>query len=301
MMRFVPLVLLLSVGACTTPNVSEEITAAQTLFRVTDEQARAELEQRAAQERREAEDDLIASQQIAIQLADCFASNSFDLSPNCRLVSAFDNIEGPPGEPTASEVLVLFYALDGYFAALAAIATEGDADKVTTAARAVAQSIAEVETGGLERLAPLADYFEDYGDGLSEAAGFLAQQYQTAALRRTVIQADPVLSEALENAAQYYLNDGELEAARTRLQDAALRANIAQAEGNISVARDAINELKTAHEAFLNIQNESPAYSFYLIGEMHEQLKDKLTSINSSQEILQTLQRIETVISAFEE
>ncbi|WP_393925475.1 hypothetical protein [Yoonia sp. R2-816] len=290
--------MILFLNGCTVPNVTPEIASSVDLLAVTDSQLRPMLRSRAADEVRNAEQELILSGATVYETEDCDDSDEYGLMANCRLRFLADLDSGPVN---ATQALTALNEMEAYFAILLVLASDEDSNAVRTQAQELAKALNDAAEGKSAALATLAEDAGRRGDAFTATTGFLAGQYRIGALRSLVRRADPVIETQTLIIAAYLDLDGELSAAHSALVDAEEEVVNAQASGDPRRYSEAVESLKTAHFEYQTAQNESPSYVMKLLRQSHGQLLARLTTGGSAQEVLETVTEIESVINVLKE
>ncbi|WP_147114698.1 hypothetical protein [Tateyamaria sp. syn59] len=288
-----------ALAGCTTPDVTSNIETAQTLTRELQKPLQASLAQRAAADRQAAEEALIARNKAVLDLSGCDPLDDIDPDaqmPDCRLISFADPTLG---DVNAYSVLEFVDLLDGYFAALANLATSTTADSIQTQSAALLAALETTGQGRSDALGKLADFGARNKGTVPALSGFAANQYRTTALRRVVAKAHPVIVEGVTFASVYF--DGEdssMRKAQDRLLLAWQQADDAVRNKDPIAHRAAVKAMKSAHTEFRNEQGKSPATALKALARHHALLLDHLNGTRNSAEVLQTLSQIDEILTA---
>ncbi|GLQ29312.1 hypothetical protein [Sulfitobacter pacificus] len=292
-MRYLPLCCLLTVTACTTPDVTEEITAASELLATSSAQFRPQLETQAKVERRAAEGRLIAQGAEVYTLHDCTQSDDFTIMADCRLVSSVELGGGPV---SASNSLQALNAIEGYFMSLLAIASSKSSDDVRQQADDLAAALKEASEAKYTPLARLATRASGKADQAAAVTGFLASQVRVAQLRRLVGQADKEIEGLLLSVAAFLDLQSGLGARHEKLVAAQTEMEFAQTSGDPVRYRRALDRLKARHNTFIKAQNASAGNSLRLLRKLHGELLKRLNSPGAPSEILAVVTEIRAVV-----
>lgn len=292
-MKYLPLCCLLSLTACTTPDVTEEIMAASELLVTSSATFRPRLETQAKAERRTAEGRLIAQGAEVYELQGCMQSDNFGIMADCRLVSAVD-LSG--GVVSASNSLDALDAIDGYFTSLLAIASSKSSDDVRQQANNLAAALKEASQARYVPLAQLATQATAKAEQAVAVTGFLASQVRVAQLRRVVRQADPAIEGLLQSVAAFLDLQSGMSAQHEMLLAAQTEVGFAQTSGDQVRYRRALDRLKARHAAFIKAQNASAGNSLRLLRKLHGELLKRLNSPGAPSEILAVVTEIRTVV-----
>lgn len=285
------LFVIVATTGCAVKDVSPELTAAQQLLAQTQQVLGPDLEVAARRESEIREEALIVSMRPVVESSNCTEVNDFELAPGCELVAATPREDG---EASATSVLELLDALRGYYAALQGIAAAGDGDRVQAAVNALGQSVAQANDSGIGAFSDLAARFESDGARTAGTVGFLTEQYRMGALRRIVREADPLIADALENAAEYYPSTQELTLLLFNLRDA--EQEMISVRSDPAASRIAIRNFRAAYARFVRAQEESELYRLWLLREVHAELNAKLHGNASLDDVLGLLNRIEAIL-----
>ncbi len=292
-MKYLPLSCLLALAACTTPDVTSQIKAASDLATTSTAKFRPTLQAQANKDVRKAEKTLIDQRQTVYELHDCDKTDAFGIMPNCRIVSTVD-ISGKPA--SASNALVAFDAVEGYFTSLLALASSQSSDAVRQEATALAAALKEAEKAKYAPLAKLASRGAKNADQAVAVTGFLASQVRVATLRRIVRQADPEIEKILQTVAANLDLKSDLGARHAAFILARGTVEETQLAGNPEKYRQALDTLRVRHDAFVKAQNSSAGNSFRLLRKLHGDLLKRLNAPGDTSEILATVTEIRSVV-----
>ena len=286
-----------ALAACTTPDVTGEIEAAQALLSKLRPPLSKQLEPAARADLRAAEQGLINTGQGVLELVNCDLSldlDAYGLLNDCHLVNAADSTQE---EVNAYSVLEYVTALDDYFQALNALAKSDSADAVqaqTTAAFAALAQLGQGRSGALGQLGAAAARNQDIG---TRAAGFAANQFRINALRRVVTKADPLIRSGGVHAAAYFEGpDSPVTVANEKMFQAQEQATRAGLRGDKPAQRAAVDRLKRFHAGFEKAEKASPATAFRTLTRHHALLRERLTGSPEPEEILQSLTQIDALL-----
>lgn len=294
------LILSATLLGCTTPNVTQEISGATELIGEIKPVLTKTLAKQAADDLRRAENDLIVNGDIVLDLTGCDPiddADTYDLLPNCRLVN---NADPNASRLNAYSVLAFMNLVDGYYAALSALASSQNADAIgaqTNALFVALEKAGAERNGALGILGTAASKNKDLG---TRAAGFFANQYRIVSLRRVVRQADPLISEGAKLAAAYFDTENSAMRRNQRLMlEASLAADSAAEAGNFAAQREALDQFKSAYSAFSEAERTSPATAFRLLARQHNLLLQQLDGTASAEQVFQTLTTIDEILIAY--
>ncbi|MEO1455071.1 MAG: hypothetical protein AAFV31_14750 [Pseudomonadota bacterium] len=288
-----------ALGGCTTPDVTDDIAAALTLTTTLQEPLQKQLGPQAEADLRAAEQVLINKDKLVLEIVECGPDDGVDaygLLIDCRLLNAADPTAGAVN---AYSVIQFVSLLEGYFAALSALATTTSTDAIqaqTTALLAALEETGAGRNGALGRLGAAAARNKE---AAPLVAGALANQFRINALRRVVTRADPIIAEGGAIAAAFF--DTEQSPMRLRqleMFEAWQRADAASRRGDKGAHRAALDDLKVAHAAFLAADKSSPATAFRTLVRHHAVLLDRLTGTPRTDDVLQSLTQIDAVLTA---
>jgi hypothetical protein len=292
-MKHLPLSCLLALSACTTPDVTEQIKAASDLATTSTAKFRPALQSQAKKDVRQAEKQLIAQRATVYSLRDCESTDDFGIMSDCRLVTAV-NLSAEPA--SASQALAAFDAVEGYFAALLALASSQSSDAVRQEATALTAALKDAQQAKYAPMARLASHGAKHADQAAAVTGFLASQVRIATLRRIVRQADPEIATILETVAAHLDLKSDLGTHHAALITAQGDMEDAQLSGNTTLYRSNLDTLKQLHAAFIKAQNASAGNSFRLLRKLHGDLRKRLNAPGDTSEILATVTEIRSVV-----
>lgn len=294
-------VLICAATACTRPDISVEIAAADTLLARLSESTGPTLSAAADLELDMAETDLMQAGLAVLQLegpCDLTTTEAQGLAETeCRLVSAVTL----PDAATAHTTIAAIAALRGYIAALAALANSDSPAAVETNAAALTAALGE---DGAERIAAfraLSGQLEGREQALATSLGFLARQRQAAGIRRAVRDADPVVDTLVTATVAYFRSvDTEIAPRFEALLEVADRAADPETLSDISRNRAATSDLRVAYAAFRAAEAASPVADLLAFRGLHAALQARLLGRPSAEEILNLVTELQSVLAAIE-
>jgi len=285
-------------GACATPDLGPQITAADAALTITRDRNRAAIEQMAAQELASAEDILIAERREVLLLSQAcdLAVVLPEQSTRCEIVTQAD-----PGAGTvnATQILRAEAALAAYLAAVGRLGdartSEGVRARVGDVIAALAGFADTVDDADLR--AATARLTAD-GDRIGRAVGFLVDQYRHRALRRIVGAADPVIAEM--TAIMVGWLDGQPGSrvdAQAELLAAAARMEVLRQTGSAAAHRAAIAEVRRRHAAYREAHDRSAATHYGLFAQTHSALAARLRGEVSPEEAIAPLEELKAILA----
>jgi len=276
-----------ALAACTTPDVTREVTAFSSAVDMVAKKIGPDLDRKAASDRQRLDDEAIANGQLYYKPSpDCRQmktglliardSGHVELS-DCRLVE----IRTAPEVRTADQERArTLEDLKGYALRLGVLAKAKTVAGIKTAA-----GVALQEAGALAKTVPspggaaIAGFLAANGDGLAGATEFVARQYQYRQLRRVVVEADPRVTQAARVLGATYWNDptNTLRQARDRL---------IALDGPAGAGSPAsVRRLKADAKNFENAKRDDPQMALAMIAETHTKLKNRLQDPASTEDI----------------
>jgi hypothetical protein len=292
---------LLLTAACTRPDVTAEIAAADTLLTQIDTDLRPALTVAAAAELRAAEMALMMSNQQVVSLEGPCDLGLMEVEVVARLDCRLETAANLPATPNATTTLEILTTLRGYLAGLNALATSKSPAAIQTNAAALTAALSEEGADRIAAFRSLAAVFENRDQALAETLGFVARQRQAAGLRRAIQTAHPLIEELVEGAVAYFrtasteidVRHNDLLIASDRVADARIIANPAE-------NRRATDALRAAYAAYRSAEAASPIADLIAFRDLHGALRDRITGATSLDEILALVTELQTVLDAIE-
>lgn len=285
--------------ACTTPDVSKELAAANTLATQTGESLQERLAPIAKAELKAAEEALIRDGGTVIAIegsCDIAAARGAGLArADCMLLNWADPGAGPVNATAALEAINVVQA---YFAALKDLYETSAPSDIATRTDALLAALAQAGSGQSMTLQRLAAEAAEHKPVLVKTVGFAAEQYRTSQLRRVVRKADPLLHDLTRTASAYLDTDLDptLAKAQTALADAREKMLDAQFSGDAARYRQAIADLRTAFDNFKTAEANASAAGLLTLRQLHASLLARLTGGGSPAEIQATLNTLFDII-----
>ena len=281
-------------AACTTPDLGPGIGEATRLLAATDRELRPVLSPLAAAE-------LAAAEEAAMRRGDLVLGFEGDSDPyaardegkvlsECRLVEHARPLDGPVN---ATQTLLALDTLGAYYAALAALAASNAPDEIAARSAALIDGLnglsKDLGSGAFAGLGARRDL-------IGRSSGFVANQARTAAIRKVVRKADPVIGD-LTALAVAWLDElpGGVPEAQAAFVDARGRLLEATEARNLAAQRDATQSLRKAHAALLKAEAASPANPLLMLRKLHGDLARRLSRPGSADDFLKTLAEIRAI------
>lgn len=294
MRMYLATALVISMPACTAPDISEELIAANTLLEQTSKPLKAELGPKAAAEFAALEEVYYSQGKKVVEIVgtcDLFEARAKGLArSDCKLRSLID-----PGrvETNATAVLQAHTVLEGYFGALTVLSKADGTNEIEKQAGVLVSALKQTGQVQVSSFQKLSDAATEHGDLAVAAAGFAADQYRLGKLRQVVRRADPVIGRMTSIAAAY------LDEASPELFQAAEELNLARlAVEEAILAKDpiahkrAVKQLKKAFTDFKKAEANALVAGFLSLRELHAKLLRKLNGTASLEEIQAVLDDI---------
>lgn len=303
MKRAISITCLLTMAACTTPDVTPTLAQARTEFIVFSSGIEAQIARDAAAERAREEQRALAADGAVIGfVGDCdttVARLETVVLSKCNLVEYFD-----PRDDTgsASEVQDFLTIMDGYLTSLEALAASETPTQAQTQADAI---VAAFEMPNAARPAA----FERLGASLRArqtlihtATGFFVNQARVGALRRAMQDADDVLEDGIPVIAAH-LEPYDTDLILAQVSFTAARQTLLDAEGQSDPVRyaAAIRGARTAHAAFKQAEANSPIIKLFQFRQTHARLLALTQPGADTPEFVEYLEELRALYDAVKE
>ncbi len=285
--------------ACTTPDISKELTAANTLATETGKALQKRLAPISKAELRTAEEALIQNGNTVLSIegtCDISAARGAGLAQtDCTLLNWAKPGAGPVNATATLEAMDVVQA---YFTALKDLSETSAPADIALKTDALFGALAQTGSDQSKSLQRLAAEAAKNKPVVVKVVGFAAEQYRTSQLRRVVRKADPLIHDLTRTASAYLDSDIDplLVKAQKTLTDAREELLNAQESGDAVRYRNAIAALRTAFVNFKTAEAKSSAAGLLTLRQLHKNLLTRLNGEGSPAEIQATLNSLLEII-----
>lgn len=279
--------MLVSMAACTTPDISVELDAANKLMGETGKTLRTKLSAKAKDELTALENTFYRENQPVVEITGTCDPNSARAKglarSDCELRSLVD-----PGEDktNATAVLQAVTVLEGYFAALTGLSKTKGTDEIKKQAKALTNAL--VQTGQIQAdsFQQISEAAKEHSDAVVAVAGFAANQHQVSKLRQVVRKADPVVGDMTMIAVSYLdASNPELVRAADEVSEAEKAVNDAQIANDPVAHKRSVERLRKAFNAFKKAEANTLSAGLLNLRKLHAKLLQRLNGTGSMDEI----------------
>ncbi|MBO9468209.1 hypothetical protein J7443_23485 [Tropicibacter sp. R15_0] len=276
---------LLLVTACSAPDLSGQITDAQTILNATTKAIGAPLQTRAMTELATAERELAYSnRRVASLPAGCLSRLNSDLAhsvSDCQVISHANLIDGPANAFQVQQALI---ALTAYFSTLDQLTKATSPADIRTQGDALVASLQNLaKTSDARPVQRVALAAERYGPATSATASFFAEQARIRALRRTIRRADPVIEHLVRGAEPILQDLGDPAAeARFNVVEASIAFDTAQSPED---KLQALARLRLTVDKMHKAETASSVRRLYLLRDLNAAMLQSLKAGSSLADI----------------
>lgn len=289
----------LILSACTTPDIAPDVLAFSTAVTQTAAPISERLTQEvAAEEQRIVRRKIAAGESVYVTTPGCSVGMAGLVGmperagAPCALTPTYQN---DLSRTQAAQMAGLMTGLSAYLASLQALASydgAGAAQLSGTIVTQIGQLATSFDASGLQSISALLTARQA---GISGTVGFATRQAKYAALRRTVTQADPAVTEiARILEAHFDAQPGNaVAAAAQRLRTAEDRARRLRGSGDPAAYAAALATLRSRVAEMETARQQSPSIALGAIASTHGALAARLAKPASGEELLSFLQQLD--------
>ncbi len=264
----------LGLAACSTPDISAELTQVRTDFDSFSEKVGPTVATQAQAEHARVEAQTLAAGGFVVELqGDCdviAARDAGQVISSCRLVETFDPRDDAGSATEAQDFLTI---MDAYLTSLEDLAASDTPAQARAKADALVAAFGTADADRPAAFERLGARVRDRQDLIATSTEFFVNQVRVAALRRVMAKADAVIEDAVPLVAAHLAAfDEPLLTAQENLLRADGAVLDAIEAGDQAAHATAIANLRNAHTAFQKAEAASPITQLYLFRAAHARL-----------------------------
>lgn len=294
----------LALGGCATPpDLTAQVEDAQLVLADLSEALGPQLTGLAAAELQVAEAQAARAGTLEIRLSDPCNTINIDAAIDASGCVVLSNAVPDSGALNATQAITALSALSSYFAVVHDLTTTSAPADVRTQGDALVAALRQFDrTENGIPLGRLAAAAARYGPAASASAGFIAEQYRVAALRRTIQRADPVIENIVRGLQPLMLELGDpTEERRLAVTAAQLALDSTDVTRDPNAYLRAAAQLRIAIDRMHAADETSHLRRLYLLRELNAAMLDRLSHGPSLAELEQITGQIAEIATLLEQ